>query len=148
MLNFKEIEMAFRVLAIVLILLGGVALALSEHHEGSHSGHSEGSHSGNSQGAAAYPCPMLQSHHDQMTNKMAKMDQKVSLLAEEMKKAQGDRKIEVMESLLGTLVEQRAEIHKEMVSMMPKMMQWVSNHSGDAGHECSHRSASAGSSGH
>jgi len=140
--------MILRVLTVVLFLLGGVALALSEYHEGSHSGHSEGSHSGNAEtGSMTYPCPMLQAHHDQMTQKIAAMDQKVGQLAAEMKKAKGERKIEVMESLLGTLIEQRASIHQEMVSMMPRMMQWVSSHSGGESHECSDASSSAQSSG-
>ena len=110
-----------RILTMV-VLLGGLALAQSDHHEGSHSDHAEGSHSEHHEkGLAAYPCPMLQTHHEQMTQKMAEMDKKVSQLAKEMKQTQGEQKIQVMESLLNTLVEQRGSIHEEMVAMMPKM---------------------------
>jgi hypothetical protein len=72
-----------------------------------------------------------------MVQKMKLMDQKVDQLAQEMNQAQGDQKIKVMESLIGTLVEQRASIHKEMISMLPKMMTYVANHSGGESHECS-----------
>lgn len=132
-----------RVVAMV-ILSGGMVLALSEHHEGSHS---EGSHSEHAaKGAVAYPCPMLQSQHDQMTQKMAAMDLKVTQLAQAMKQSQGEQKMKSMEALLSTLVEQRTTIHEEMVSMMPKMMQWVSSHSGAGSHECSEMSASSSTS--
>jgi len=123
----------------MVVLSGGIALAQSEHHEGSHSVHAE-------KGSAEYPCPMLQAHHEQMTQKMAAMDKKVSQLANEMKQSQGEQKVKVMEALLDTLVEQRVSIHKEMVSMMPRMMQWVSSHSGGASHECSEMNASPSTS--
>jgi len=120
-----------------MILLGGIALAQSDHHEGSHSSQPEGSHSEHSgEGAAAYPCPMLQAHHEKMTGKMATMDEKVSQLVAEMRRASGERKVEVMESLLSTLVEQRAWMHREMISMMPKMMEYVSSHYGGVEHDC------------
>ena len=123
----------------MVILSGGIAWAQSEHHEGSHSMHAE-------KGSAEYPCPMLQAHHEQMTQKMAAMDKKVIQLAGQMKQSQGEQKMKVMEVLLDTLVEQRASIHQEMVSMMPKMMQWVSSHSGAGSHECSEMSASSSTS--
>jgi len=128
----------------MVILSGGIAWAQSEHYEGSHS---EGSHSVHAEkGAAEYPCPMLQAQHEQMTQKMAAMDKKVIQLAGEMKRSQGEQKMKVMEVLLDTLVEQRASIHNEMVSMMPKMMQWVSSHSGAGSHGCSEISASSSTS--
>ena len=124
---------------LVGMLAGTAALAQSEHHEGSHSEHSEGSHSAHHEnGDAAYPCPMLQAEHDQMTQKMAAMDKKVVQLARAMKSASGDQKVEAMEALLDTLVKQRSSLHNEMISMLPKMMDWVARHSGDTDHECSH----------
>ena len=127
------------------ILLGGVALAQSDrHHEGSHSSPPEGSHSmHNQEGSATYPCPMLQTHHEQMIGKIASMDEEVGQLVTEMKNARGERKIEVMESLLRTLVEQRTLMHREIISMMPKMMEYVSNHSGTAEHTCTSTVTSA-----
>ena len=128
----------FSRILMVMVLLGGIGFAQSDRHqEGSHAENAEGSHSAHSEkGAPVYPCPMLQAHHEQMTGKMATMDEKVSQLVAEMKRARGERKIDVMESLLSTLVEQRAWMHREMISMMPKMMEYVSNHYGSSEHEC------------
>lgn len=125
----------------IVLLLGGMAQAQTEHHEGSHSMLKE-------EAPANYPCPMLRAHHEQMTQKMALMDKKVDQLVSEMKGAQGDQKIKVMESLLATLVEQRASIHKEMISMMPKMMEYVARHSGGESHECTHKESIANTSGY
>lgn len=125
--------------ALGILLFGAMAFAQSEHHEGSHSEHSEGSHSANhDRDLAQYPCPMLKADHDQMTRKMAAMDEKVSQLAGEMKRAQGEQKIKAMEALLSTLIEQRVSIHNEMISMLPKMMDWVARHSGNESHDCLH----------
>ena len=124
---------------LTIMLLGTMAFAQTEHHEGSHSEHSEGSHSSHhEEGIAQYPCPMLKAEHDQMTMKIAAMDEKVAQLAGEMKRAQGDQKIKAMETLLDTLIEQRVSIHDEMISMLPKMMDWVARHSGGENHECPH----------
>jgi hypothetical protein len=128
--EFKEIKMILKT-ALGILLFGAMAFAQSEHHEGSHSAHHD-------RGVAEYPCPMLKADHDQMTRKMAAMDEKVSQLAGEMKRAQGEQKIEAMESLLSTLIEQRVTIHNEMISMLPKMMDWVARHQGAESHECSH----------
>lgn len=122
--------MILRILATILIL-GTLAFAQSERHEGSHCASSE-------TGSTSYPCPMLQAHHEQMVDKLTKMDEKVAQLAQEMAQAQGDQKTRIMESLLTTLIEQRTSINEEIISMMPKMMSYVAVHSGGAEQTCSH----------
>ena len=115
-------------------------MAQTQLHEGSHTMDA-------SEGSAVYPCPMLQAHHKQMTDKIAMMDQQLNQLVQGMKQAQGEQKVKAMESVLSTLVEQREVIHQEIISMMPKMMEYVSRHAGSENHECSGMHSSAQSSG-
>jgi hypothetical protein len=118
------------VILATVLLLGGVTLAQSHHHsEGSHSSHSQ-------EGASMDGCHMMMSQHEQMSEKMASMDNEMNQLVNEIKLAFGESKITAMEKLLIALVEQRTSMHSEMVAMMPRVMHHMSRHVGNNDHGC------------
>lgn len=144
-MTFRIKEMG--VLSAALLLVFGWGFAQSSQHEQHHGNQSQqqGMMHGQGQDQMMDQCQMMQDRQQKMMSMMKANDQELESLVEKMKATDNeDQKVQVMENLLARLVENRTEMHQQMMGggqmmgMMPMMMQHMSQHmrmaqkSGDA----------------
>ncbi len=107
------------ILALSLITSLPLAAQMNEAHE--HAGMKAGHE-------MEMSCGDMMKMHEGMKQKMQSMDEHLMSLVQEMNSAQGAAKTEKMAAVLTALVEQRHEMHQNMMSMQPAMMQHMMEH--------------------
>lgn len=73
-------------------------------------------------------CRTMMEQKQEMMMEMKAQDAKLAKMAADMKEASGDKKVEMMSSLLASMVEQQAAMHQRMEAAQGKMMGHMMEH--------------------